>query len=72
MDTTMGDAVVAKLGDAPFGEGDLPKFQVFLPKRFVHILQNEDFTTIAPGSLYIVSNGQSGNNSVELNMFIRE
>lgn len=72
MDTTVGDAVLAKLSDIPYVEDGQPKFQVFLPRRFVHQLQNEDLSTIAGGSLYIVSNGLSGNGSVELTMHIAE
>lgn len=70
METSVGDAVLAKLGDAPFVDGDLPKFQIFLPKRFVHSLQNKDLDSIAPGALYLVSNGQCSNNSVELKMYL--
>ncbi|XP_054290418.1 asialoglycoprotein receptor 1-like [Macrosteles quadrilineatus] len=36
---------------------DEPKFQMFLPKRFVNMLQNEDLRSIEPGSLYLVSHG---------------
>lgn len=70
MDTSVGDAVIAALSDSPFKEGDLPKFQVFLPRRFVNLLQNEDLDSIQPGSLYIVSHGQTGNNTTELSLHI--
>lgn len=72
METTIGDAVLAKLGDAPFTAGDLPKFQVFLPKRFVHLLQNEDLDSIAAGSLYMVSNGLCSSGSVELTIHVSD
>lgn len=72
MDTTVGDAILAKLSDVLFTDDEQPKFQVFLPKRFVHQLQNEDLDTISPGSLYLVSNGQSGNGSVELTIHVLE
>lgn len=72
MDTTVGDAILAKLSDTPFTDNGEAKFQVFLPKRFVNQLQNEDLNTIALGSLYLVSNGQSGNGSVELTMHVSE
>jgi hypothetical protein len=70
IETSIGDAVLVSLSDAPFSQGDLPKFQVFLPKRFVNLLQNEDLTSIEPGSLYLVSHGSSGNNSTELSLHI--
>lgn len=72
IDTTVGDALLAKVSDVRFCEEDNPKFQLFLPKRFVHQLQNEDLSAIHPGSLYLVSNGQSGNGSVELSLNITE
>lgn len=68
IETSIGDAVLATLSDAPFTPGDEAKFQVFLPKRFVHLLQNEDLRSIEPGSLYLVSHGSSGNNSTELSL----
>lgn len=70
IETTMGDAMLVSLSDAPFSEGDIPKFQIFLPKRFVNLLQNEDLRSIAPGSLYLVSHGASGNNSTELSLHV--
>jgi len=70
VETTVGDAILVSLSDAPFKQGDEPKFQVFLPKRFVHLLQNEDLRTIEPGALYLVSHGISGNNSTELSLHI--
>lgn len=70
METTVGDAVIAALSDAPFKEGDIPKFQVFLPRRFVNLLQNEDLDSIQAGSLYLVSHGQTGNNTTELSLHI--
>lgn len=70
METSVGDAVIAALSDSPFKEGDVPKFQVFLPKRFVNQLQNEDVDYIQPGSFYLVSHGQMGNNTTELSLHI--
>lgn len=70
METTHGEAIVVSLSDAPFTPGDEPKFQVFLPKRFVQPLQNEDMRNLPPGSLYLVSHGASGNNSTELTLHI--
>lgn len=66
--TTVGDAILVKLSDAPFKQGDVPKFQVFLPKRFVTLLQNEDLDLITPGIMYLVSHGICGNNSTELTL----
>lgn len=68
VDTTVGDGVIAALSEAPFKDGDLPKFQVFLPKRFVTLLQNEDVENIGAGKLCLVSHGQTGNNSTELTL----
>lgn len=70
IDTAVGDAVLVALSDGPFTPGDEPKFQVFLPKRFVHLLQNEDMRTIEPGMLYLMSHGVSGNNSTELSLHL--
>lgn len=70
METSIGDAILVSLSDAPFTPGDEPKFQMFLPKRFVNILQNEDLRNIEPGSLYLVSHGVSGNNSTELTLHL--
>lgn len=72
METSVGDAVLAKLSDVPFTADALAKFQVFLPRRFVHQLQNEDLNSIEAGSLYLVSNGESGNGSVELTIQMTE
>jgi hypothetical protein len=72
VDTTHGDAIIVSLSDAPFTLGDEPKFQVYLPKRFVQLLQNEDLREIQPGSLYLVSHGVSGNNSTELSLHITQ
>ena len=72
IDTMHGDAVVVSISDAPFTPGDEPKFQVYLPKRFVQTLQNEDLREIQPGSLYLVSHGVSGNNSTELSLHITQ
>lgn len=68
IDTTVGDAILVSLSDAPFSQGDGAKFQVFLPKRFVQLFQNEDLSIIEPGSLYLISHGASGNNSTELSL----
>lgn len=70
METSIGDAILVSLSDAPFTPGDEPKFQMFLPKRFVNMLQNEDLRSIEPGSLYLVSHGVSGNNSTELSLHL--
>ena len=70
METTHGEAILVTLSEAPFTPGDEAKFQVFLPKRFVQLLQNEDLRNIQPGSLYLVSHGVSGNNSTELTLHI--
>lgn len=70
IDTSVGDGILAALSDSPYKEGDVPRFQVFLPKRFVNILQNEDLELIQPGKLYIVSHGQCGNNTTELTLHI--
>lgn len=73
VDTTVGDGLIAALSEMPFKEGDTAKFQVFLPKRFVNLLQNEDLeNAAAPGSLYLISHGQSGNNSTELTLHIND
>ena len=68
IETTHGDAIIVFLSEAPFTAGDEAKFQVFLPKRFVQLLQNEDLGKIQPGTLYLVSHGVSGNNSTELSL----
>lgn len=70
MDTSVGEAVIAILGDSPYKEGDLPKFQVFLPKRFVNVLMNEDLNSIEPGVFYLTSHGPSGNNSTEITLHL--
>lgn len=70
VDTSVGDAILAWLCDTPYTPGDEAKFQIFLPKRFVNLLQNEDLKSIEPGSLYLVSHGISGNNSTELSLHI--
>lgn len=69
-ETTHGDAILVSLSDAPYSPGDEPKFQVYLPKRFVQLLQNEDLREIQPGTLNLVSRGASGNNSTELTLQI--
>lgn len=69
-ETSLGQAVVAVLGDSPYKEGDKPKFQVYLPKRHVSFLVNEDLDAIAPGMLYLVSHGISSNNSPELTLHL--
>lgn len=70
IDTSVGDGVLAALSESPFKEGDTPKFQVFLPKRFVMILQNEDLDSVAPGKLYLVSHGSCGSNTTELSLHL--
>ena len=66
MDTSVGEAVIAVLGDSPYKEGDKPKFQIYLPRRFVNVLMNEDLDAVKPGTFYIVSHGPSGNKSTEI------
>lgn len=68
IDTSVGDGILAALSEAPYRDGDLAKFQVFLPKRFVSLLQNEDIDSIPSGKMYLVSHGSSGNNSTELSL----
>lgn len=68
VDTSVGDGIIAALSEAPFKEGDLPRLQVYLPKRFVTLLQNEDVESITAGKLCLVSHGQTGNNSTELTL----
>lgn len=68
LETSVGDAILVLLSDAPYQSGDEPKFQVFLPKRFVHLLQNENLSNIQPGMLYLESHGVSGHNSTELSL----
>lgn len=70
VDTSVGEAVIAVLGDSPYKEGDKPKFQVYLPKRFVNVLMNEDLDSIKPGVFYLVSHGPSGNNSTEITIHV--
>ena len=70
LDTAVGDAVLAALGDSPYNEEDGPKFQVFLPRRFVTLLQNENVEEIKPGMLYLVSHGPSGNGSTALTLHV--
>lgn len=72
LDTMNGDAIISTLSEAPYKSGDQPKFQVFLPKRFVTLLQNEDLDSIAPGKLYLVSHGSTGNNSTELSLHMND
>lgn len=69
-ETSVGDAIIAFLSDTPYKEGEEPKFQVYLPKRFVTLLQNSDLESILPGDLFLVSHGPSGTNSVELTLHI--
>lgn len=59
METTVGDAVLAKLSDVQFSEDAVAKCQVFLPKIFV--LQNEE-----------LKKPLSGNGSVELTIHMNE
>lgn len=72
METSLGQAVVAFLGDSPYKEGDNPKFQVYLPKRHVSFLVNEDLDAIVPGMFYLVSHGISSNNSPELTLHVSQ
>lgn len=68
METVNGDAIMVSLSEAPYIDGDEPKFSIFLPKRFVLALQNEDLRIIQPGALYLVSHGTSGEKSTELTL----
>ncbi|WP_185964902.1 hypothetical protein, partial [Klebsiella pneumoniae] len=70
LETSVGEAVVAVLGDSPYKEGDIPKFQIYLPKRLVNFLMNEDLDSIKPGMFYIVSHGSSANNSTEITLHV--
>lgn len=70
MDTSVGEAVIAVLGDSPYKEEDKPKFQIYLPRRFVNVLMNEDLDSIKPGMFYLVSHGPSGNNSTEITIHV--
>lgn len=69
-ETSLGQAVIAILGDSPYKDGDKPKFQVYLPKRLVSFLMNEDLDAILPGMFYLVSHGMSNNNSPELTLHV--
>jgi len=68
IDTSVGDAVIVTLSEAPYKSGDTPKFQLFLPRKFIYLLQNMELDAILPGSLYLVSHGQCGLNSSELSI----
>lgn len=70
LDTSVGEAVLAVLGDSPYKEGDTPKFQVYLPRRFVSVLMNEDLDNVKPGAFYLVSHGPSSNNSTEITLHV--
>ena len=69
-DTTHGEGIVASLSEAPYKPGDIARFEIFLPKRFVSALQNEDLESIPIGSMYLVSHGSCGNNSTELSLHL--
>lgn len=70
LETTFGEAVVAILGDSPYKDGDTPKFQIYLPKRFVNLLMNEDLESFKPGTFYLVSHGPAANNSTEITIHL--
>lgn len=70
VDTTVGDAILVLLSNSPYKSGDGPKCQVFLPKRFVHLLENENLSNILPGMLYLQSHGVNGHNSSELSIHV--
>uniref|UniRef100_UPI001C8F2914 hypothetical protein n=1 Tax=Klebsiella pneumoniae TaxID=573 RepID=UPI001C8F2914 len=72
METSVGDAILATLGESPLKEGDSPRFQVFLPKRFVQVLQNENLESIQPGVMFLVAHGETGNNSTELTLHLTD
>lgn len=65
-ETSFGEAVIALLGDSPYKDGDTPKFQIYLPKRFVNVLMNEDLDSFKPGTFYLVSHGPAANNTTEI------
>lgn len=71
-ETTVGEGIIASLSEAPFREGDVARFEVFLPRRFVTVLQNEDLAAIPKGSMYLVSHGSCGNNSTELTIHLAD
>lgn len=68
VETSVGDAVLVSLSDTPYKDGEPAKIQVYFPKRFVILLQNEDLDSISPGTFYLVSHGKCGNNSTELSL----
>ena len=68
----MGEAIIAVLGDHPYKPSNDPKLQIFLPKRFVDALAEEDVEEIPPGTYVLVSNGPSGNNSTELSLKLNQ
>lgn len=70
VESSVGDGVMAVLGDSPYKDGDKPKFQVYLPKRFVSVLMNEDLDSIKPGTIYLVSHGPTGINSTEISIHV--
>lgn len=70
VETAVGDALLVSLSDTPYKDGEVAKFKVYLPKRFVILLQNEDLDSIAPGTFYLTSHGKCGNNSVELSLHL--
>jgi len=63
-----GEAILVDLGDSPYIKGAEPNFKMFLPKRFVDLLKDEDLQIISGGKFYLVSHGASGGNSVELTL----
>lgn len=69
-ETQNGDAIIAVLGDSPYKNGNEPKLQIFLPKRFVDLLIHEDLDSIPTGQYYLVSHGPSGVNSTELTLHL--
>lgn len=70
VDTSVGEGIIAKLGDSPYKDEDEPKLQIFMPKRFVELLTNEDLSSIQPGQYYLVSHGPSGEKSTELTLHL--
>lgn len=64
----VGEGVIATLSEAPYKEGDVARFEVYLPKRFQTALQNVDLESIPVASFYLVSHGSCGNNSTELTL----
>ena len=70
IDTSVGESILVALGEGPYKPGDEPQFQMFLPKRFVQLLQDEDLSFIQPGDFYLVSHGATEKVSTELSLHV--